>query len=307
MKTVQMSEYGSEEQFKLVDVPKPQPQAGQILVGIAATSFNPIDPKRASGAMRQIFPVEFPFTPGGDFSGVVESAGQGADGFKAGDEVFGYSMPGGAYAEYLAIGASQAALKPKSVNHVEAASLAMVSLTALQMLDRAGVKKGQTVLIHGAGGAVGGVAVQAAHQRGIKVIGTASAASLDRVRSYGAEKVIDYNAAQFENEVKDVDAVLDTVGGAVQQRSYGVIKSGGVLVAASQPPSQDEAKKHNVTAGMIQTEVSSAGLQTLARMIDAGEIKPCVGKVYPLSEVAQGWRDAKSKHIEGKIVFTPGA
>jgi len=189
---------------------------------------------------------------------------------------------------------------------VEAASLALVAQTALQMLDRSGVQRGQTVLVHGAGGAVGGVAVQVAHQRGVNVIATASSTSVDRVKSYGAEKVINYGAAPFENSVKDVDAVLDTVGGAVQQRSYAVLKPGGSLVAITQPPSPEEAAKHHVNASMLVTEVSSAGLQTVASMIDAGEIKPRVAKVYPLSKAAQAWSESRSGHVDGKIVFTVG-
>src|SRR5271170_3214616 len=115
MKSVQIKQYGGEEQLQMVDVPQPEPGAHQVLVRIAATSFNPIDPKRTSGAMRQIFPLQFPFTPGGDFSGVVEAAGKDVEAFRAGDEVFGYSMPGGSYAEYIAIDADKVALKPRSV------------------------------------------------------------------------------------------------------------------------------------------------------------------------------------------------
>ena len=274
-----------------------------MVVRIAATSLNPIDPKRASGDMRQVFPLQFPFVPGGDFSGVVDSVGESVDGFKPGDEVFGYSMAGGAYAEFIAIGADKVALKPKSLNHIEAASLALVGQTALQMLDRAGVQKGQTILIHGAGGAVGSVAVQVAHQRGATVFGTTSAASLDRVKGYGADQLFDYRATRFESSVKDIDAVLDTVGGEVQQRSYSVLKPGGALVAINQPPSEELAAKHKVKASMLVTEASTGSLQTVARLVDAGEIKPFVGETYPLRDVAKAWADARTNHSQGKIVF----
>jgi NADPH:quinone reductase-like Zn-dependent oxidoreductase len=157
MKAVQIKQYGSEDQLQMEEVPKPRAAAGQVVVRIAATSFNPIDPNRASGNMRQVFPLQFPFTPGGDFSGVIDSVGAGVTKFQAGDEVIGYSMEGGAYAEYIGIDAEKVALKPKSIDHIEAASLALVGQTAIQMLDRAGVEKGNTVLIQGAGGAVGSV------------------------------------------------------------------------------------------------------------------------------------------------------
>jgi NADPH:quinone reductase-like Zn-dependent oxidoreductase len=307
MKAIEIKQYGGEEQLEMVDVSPPKAGRGQLVVRVLATSYNPIDPKRASGAMRQIFPLQFPFVPGGDFSGVVDSVGEGVEGFRPGNEVFGYSMAGGAYAEYIAIDEDKVALKPKSLNHIESASLALVAQTALQMLDRSGVQKGQIVLIHGAGGAVGGVAVQVAHHRGVTVIGTAAAESLQRVKEYGADQVIDYAASPFEKSVRSVDAVLDTVGGDVQQRSFGVLKPGGVLVAITQPPSEEQAAKYHVTASMLVTEVTSASLRTVAQLGDAGEIKPCVGKVYPLSEVAKAWRESRSNQVEGKIVFKVGA
>jgi NADPH:quinone reductase-like Zn-dependent oxidoreductase len=175
------------------------------------------------------------------------------------------------------------------------------------MLDRVEVRKGETVLIHGAGGAVRSVAVQVAHQRGANVVGTASAQSLERVKDYGANRALDYAGVPFESSVKAVDAVLDTVGGEVQKRSYAVLKPGGALVAINQPPSEEEAGKHHVKASFLVTETSAGSLQKVAAMIDNGTIKPFVGKVYPLAEVAQAWRDARSRKIEGKTVFAVGA
>jgi NADPH:quinone reductase-like Zn-dependent oxidoreductase len=307
MKAIEINQYGKEEQLAIVDVAQPKAGKGQVIVRILATSFNPIDPKRTSGNMRQVFPLQFPFVPGGDFSGVVDSIGENVHGFERGDEVFGYSMSGGAYAEYIAIDADKVAPKPKTLNHIESASLALVAQTALQMLDRSGVQKGQTVLIHGAGGAVGGLAVQLAHHLGVIVIAATSAPSLNRVKRYGANQVIEYAAGPFEKSVHGVDAVLDTVGGDVQQRSFGVLKPGGVLVAITQPPSEEEAAKRGVKASMLATEVSSAGLRKVAQLADAGEIKPYVGKVYQLSEVAKAWHDSRTNHVDGKIVFKVGA
>lgn len=303
MKAIQMNDYGDEGQFKMVDVPQPKAAKGQIVVRIVATSLNPIDPKRTSGNMRQAFPLQFPFIPGGDFSGVVDSVGEGVTTLRTGDEVFGYSLAGGAYAEYIAVDADKAALKPKTLNHIEAASLALVAQTALQALDRAGVEKGQTVLILGAGGAVGSVAVQVSHERGAKVIGTASAASMDRLKQYGADQIIDYEKEAFDTIVKDIDVVLDCVGGDVLQRSFRVLNPGGVLVSIVQPPPADLAAKYHIQASMLATEPSSHTLQKIARMVDAGDIKPFVGKVYPLSDAASGWRESRAHHVEGKIVF----
>ena len=279
-------------------MPKPEGKPGQVVVRVFATSYNPLDSKMASG---QMSPLTFPFLPGTDFSGTVASLGAGVEGFSVGDEVYGTA--GGAYAEFVAVDAGNLARKPRTLNHVEAASLALVGQTAMQALERAQLKAGQTILIQGAGGAVGGVAVQIAHHRGARVIAPAPAESRDRLLGYGADEVIDYKATPFESVAKDVDVVLDGVGGDVQQRFFAVLRPGGILVALSQPPSEEEAAQHKVTAVMFPTDSSAASLQALAAKIDAGEVRPFVGRTYPLSEVAQAWTDVSSQHIEGKIVF----
>lgn len=306
MKAIELSRYGGPEALSEVERPRPEPGPGQVLVRIAATSLNPIDPKRASGAMRQIFPLTFPFVPGGDFSGIVEVAGSGVDAWRPGDEVYGYDAEGGAYAEWIAVDADKIATKPRRINHIEAASLALVGQTAAQALDAAGLETGRTVLIHGAGGAVGGVAVQLAHLRGATVIALARAADADRLRSYGADQVLDYDATPFERVVTGVDAVIDTVGGDVQQRSFGVLKPGGILVATSQPPVEAAAAKTGARAIMLATTTTTANLNALARWIDDGSVVPFVDRSYPLEEVAQAWREASQRHVNGKIVLTVG-
>lgn len=305
MKSIQAKQYGGEEQLELVDVPRPEPGPQQVMVRVAATSFNAIDPKRGSGVMRQIMPLQFPHTPGGDFSGTVEAVGAEVKNFQSGDEVFGYSMLGGAYAEFIATDANNVTLKPKIVGHVEAASLALVAQTARQMLERVGAKSGQTILIHGASGAIGGVTIQIAHKLGVKVIAVASAQAFDRLKQYGADQLID-STSKFEDKAKNIDAVLDTVGGDVQQRSYSVLKPGGALVAITQPPSAEEAAKHNVQASFLVTAVSTASLDVVAKAVDSGEIKPLVGQVRPLADVAQAWREIKAARPQGKVVFTIG-
>jgi len=307
MKAIQIDQYGGEDLLKQVDVPQPKAGKNQVLVRVVATTFNPIDAKKTSGNMRQIMPVQFPFIPGQDFSGVVDSVGEGVKDFKAGDEVYGFSPNGGAYAEYLAIDADKVALKPKKLNHIDAASLGLVAQTAFEMVNRANVQKGQTVLIQGAGGSVGSVAVQEAHRRGAVVIATAAGPSLDRLRKCGADRVIDYETERFEDYARNVDAVLDAVGGDVQQRSFSVLKPGGVLVAISQPPSEEEAKKHQVKASMFSTEANGENLRKIAELADAGEIKPYVGKTYPLADVANAWRDARSNKVDGKLVLLVAA
>src|ERR1700739_3403978 len=208
MKAIQTKQYGGEEQLELAELPKPAARKGQVVVRVFATTLNPIDLKLTSGDIRQMMPLQFPFVPGADFSGVVDSVGEGVSEFRVGDEVWGYPVGGGSYAEYVAVDADKIARKPKTLDHIEAASLALVGQTALQMVDQAAVQKGQTVLIHGGGGAVGSVAVQELHRRGGKVIATAGRASFDRLTTYGADELIDYESTPFEKSVHGVDVVL---------------------------------------------------------------------------------------------------
>jgi NADPH:quinone reductase-like Zn-dependent oxidoreductase len=306
MKAIQIDQYGGEELLHVVELPKPQAGKNQVVVRVIAATFNPIDAKLTSGSMRQIVPLQFPFVPGADFSGVVDSVGEGVNEYKPGDEVFGDSGRG-AYAEYVAIDADKIAPKPKKLSHEEAASLALVAQTAFEMVDRANVQEGQTVLIQGAGGAVGSIAVQETHRCGAIVIATATSSSFARLKEYGADRVIDYKTERFEDYARNVDAVLDAVGGDVQQRSFSVLKPGGVLIAITQPPSQEEAAKHQVKASMFSTEGTSARLRKIAQLADAGEIKPYIGRTYPLADVAKAWRDARSGKVEGKLVFEVAA
>jgi NADPH:quinone reductase-like Zn-dependent oxidoreductase len=307
MKAIEINEYGGEDLLQVVDIPKPQAGTKQIVARVIAATLNPIDIKLTSGHMRQIMPLHFPFVPGQDFSGVVDSVGEGVKEYKPGDEVFGYSPSGGSYAEYIAIDADKIAPKPNRLSYIEAASLALVAQTAFEMVERANVQRGQTVLIQGAGGAVGGIAVQEAHRRGATVIATAAPSAFARLKEYGADRVIDYKTERFEDYAKNVDAVLDAVGGEVQQRSFTVLKPGGVLIAVTQPPSEEEAKKHQVRALMFSTEAKSENLRAIAQLADAGEIKPFIGKTYPLTEAAQAWRDARTGKVEGKLVFQVAA
>jgi NADPH:quinone reductase-like Zn-dependent oxidoreductase len=303
MKAIQLKEYGGPEKLIEVDIPKPVPKTGQVLVRVHATSLNPIDIKRTSGKMREILPIAFPFIPGGDFSGEIDAVGEGVSGFNVGNEVYGSVSEGGSYAEFMAVDAGNLTMKPRNITHIEAASLALVAQTALQALNHARLEAGQTILIMGAGGAVGSAAVQLAHSRGAKVIASGSVESLPRLRAYGAVEVFDYKTTPFESVAKDVDVVLDGVGGEVQQRAFAVLKPRGVLVAITQPPSQEEAAKHRVRALMFSTESSIATLREITAEIEAGKLKPHVAMTYPLSQAAKGWEDYSNHKVEGKIVF----
>lgn len=293
MKAIQLPAYGAADQLRYAEAPTPGAGPGQVLVRVHAASVNPIDSKLAAGYLRQFMPLTFPWVPGNDFAGTIEAVGAGVTALAPGQAVYGLSPSGGAYAEYVVAQADAVAPKPATLSFAEAASVPVVALTAWQSLTRGGpLHAGQTVLIHGGAGAVGAYAVQFAHQLGARVIATAAAPDLDFVRALGADEVLDYRAERFETVVKNIDMVLDLVGGEVQQRSYAVLKAGGYLVATSQPPAAAEAARHGVQAVMFQMQPSAEDLRRVAQQLDAGTLRADVARTYPLAQAARAWADS---------------
>jgi NADPH:quinone reductase-like Zn-dependent oxidoreductase len=303
MNAIRIHAYGGPEQLRYESAPIPVAGAGQILIRLHATSVNPWDYKLASGAFRDFVPLTFPYIPGGEYCGVVEAIGQGVAHLKSGDAVFG-NCPLGAYAQWLAAPAQSAAPKPKSLAPIDAASVPVAGQTAWQALfDHGQLQAGQTVLIHAAAGGVGTFAVQLAHWKGARVLATASQANADYLRKLGADQVIDYKSERFETVAKNVDLVVDLIGGETQTRSFTVLKPGGALVATAQPPSQEEAARAKVRAVMMSMNASTAGLTQLAELIEQGKLKTAVTRTYPLSEAAQAWTYGKSGHTRGKVAL----
>ena len=306
MKAIQLHAYGL-DQLRYEDVPAPQAGPGQVLVRVRAASINQLDPGKASGAMRQVFPLTFPWTPGGDFAGTVAALGAGVTTVELGTEVYGTVAVGGndpawggAYAEYIVVPAEVLAKKPATLSFVEAASVPVAALTAWQGLTRGGqLQAGQVVLIHGGAGAVGAYAVQFARQVGAKIIATAAAVDLEFVRSLGASEVIDYRTGQFETVGRQVDVVFDLVGGDMQQRSYAVLKPGGYLVATSQPPAPAEAAKHGVRSVMFGMQPSAEDLTNFAAQFDAGTLRVDVARTYPLAQAGVAWADS-ARHLPAR-------
>jgi NADPH:quinone reductase-like Zn-dependent oxidoreductase len=290
MKAVSVSEYGGPLTFN--DVPTPKISHDEILVKVKSTAVNHIDLVKASGKVRQILPIDLPWIPGHEFSGVVEQIGSGVATHALGDAVFG-TCDMGAYAEYLAVKPATIVRKPAHLTFEEAASVPVASQTAWQGLFTHGhLEKGQTILIHGGAGAVGAFAVQLASHAGATVIATASGGDAAYLKSLGASQVIDYRDAQFEKVLREkVDVVLDSIGGDTQQRSFLVLKEGGHLVAITQPPSQEEAARHHVSAAMMRLAPSADALDRLARLLEAKTIRPDIANVYPLQDAAQAWKD----------------
>jgi len=291
MKAVRLLEYGGQLVFE--DVPKPTIASDEILVRIKSTAVNHLDLVKASGTARQILPIDLPWIPGHEFSGVVEQIGTDVATYVPGDAVFAANETGGAYAEYLTVKSALVAKKPFNLSFEEAASVPVASQTAWQGIFTHGhLEKGQTILIHGGAGAVGAYAVQLASLAGANVIVTARGDDEAYLKSIGAGRVIDYREGQFEKMLGEkVDVVFDLVGGETQMRSFLVLKEGGNLVSAVQPPSQEETARYRVSGEMMRLAPSGEVLGKIGRLLEEATIRPDVAKVYALQDVVQAWED----------------
>jgi NADPH:quinone reductase-like Zn-dependent oxidoreductase len=306
MKAVRIHQYGGPEVLKYEEAPQPNPMPGDVVVRVHAAAINPVDWKVREGYLRERLKHSLPLILGWDLSGVVETTAPGIDRFKIGDEV--YSRPDlsrdGAYAECIAVRESEIALKPKSADHIHAAAIPLAGLTAWQsLIVAAQISSGQKVLIHGAAGGVGSLAVQLAKWKGAYVIGTASARNHDLVRQLGADEVIDYHAVKFEDVAREVDIVLDTIGGETQHRSWRVLKRGGILVSIVSPPSPEMAKEYGVRQAFVFIEPNATELADLAQLVDSGKLRPVVETILPLAEARHGQEISQSGHARGKIVL----
>ena len=305
MKAVRVHRFGPPEVIALEDVPKPEPNNGEVVVEVKAAGIGPWDALIRSG--KSALPQPLPLVLGSDLSGVIDSIGPGVEQFKVGDEVFGVTNERftGAYAEYALAKAAMIAPKPKSLNHTHAASVPVVAVTAWQMVfDFARLSSGQSVLIQGGAGNVGGYAVQFAKLAGALVIATTSAKDVSYVRSLGGVGVIDYRATRFEERVKETDAVIDTVGGDTLDRSYGVLKRGGIVVSSAAQPSNEKAEHHGVRAVFFLVQVTTERLRKIAELIDAEKLRTEVGEVLWLDEARKGHEMLEgAPHRRGKIVI----
>ena len=305
MKAIRIHEYGGPEVLRYEEnAPRPTVGRADVLIRVQAAAVNPLDWKLRAG----IYPLEpphtFPWIPGFDVAGIIEEIGPDVQNFTIGDAVYG-SPDSGGYAEYAVIPANEVAHKPRSIDFVQAAALPIVGLTAWQgLFDTAALQADQTILIHGAAGGVGSVAVQLAKWRGAQVIATASAHNLAFLRQLGADEVIDYNATRFEEVVKAVDVVYDTVGGETLQRSWTVLKPGGTLLSIVDEPSPEMAAAYGVQAQATVVEPPhGAQLSKLARLVDAGQLKPIVSTILPMQQAHQAHRLIERRHVRGKIVL----
>jgi NADPH:quinone reductase-like Zn-dependent oxidoreductase len=306
MEAVRVHRYGGPEVLVVEEIPIPEPAPGQVLVRVAAAGVGPWDALVRSG--KSGIPQTLPLTPGSDIAGVVERLGNGDARFVPGDHVYGVtnvSFTNG-YAQYALATAGMFARKPEGLGFIDAASAPVVAVTAWQMLfDFAHVAAGQRVLVHGAAGNVGAYAVQLAQWAGAHVIAVADARDAEFVRSLGADEVIDYRTQHFEDVVKDVDVVIDVVGGEMQQRSFAVLKRGGMLVSSVSQPSEAEATKRGVRVAYFIVNVTTSELQRIANLFDDGTIATNLGIVLPLRDArrAHEMLAGNVPHPRGKIVL----
>jgi len=308
MRTVRQDTLGGTDVLTLVETDRPVPGATEILVEVRAAGINPIDWK-----IRQFgYWLTPPFALGWDVSGVVAAVGAGETRFAVGDEVFGlpnFPAVGGGYSEYVVGPSRHFALKPTSVDHVAAAALPLSGSMAWQALvDVAKLREGQRVLIHAAAGGVGHLAVQIAKARGAHVIGTASAAKHDLLRGLGVDELVDYTAGDFVEVVRNVDVVLDLVGGDYEDRSLRTLRQGGLYLGVTNPLAVDEiaAKAAAVGARGVTINVAPdhAVLAQLAQLVDDGALRPLIAETFPLAEVAKAHELGEGNRTTGKLVLT---
>ncbi len=309
MHAVRLRRYGAADELIYEEMQRPEPHAGEALVRVRAAGVNPVDWKTRQGRGARPGDLDTPIILGWDIAGVVDAIGADVDRFSSGDEVFGmvrFPEFGKAYAEYVAAPVGDIVKKPATLSFAEAAAAPLVTLTVWQALfETAHLEAGQTVLIHAAAGGVGHIATQLAKWRGARVIGTASAHNADFLRSLGVDQMIDYTHERFEDAVRAVDVVLDTQGREIQERSFAVLKPGGVLVSITDAPDETLAQTYGVKTARIRVHPSGVQLAEIAQLFASGKLHVEIARTFPLSAAADAHRLGEEGHTRGKIVLFP--
>jgi len=306
MKVIEIQNYGDSSTLKKVETVKPTIGNEQVLIKIKASSINPVDIKIRMGYLAGMLPKTFPIVLGWEASGIIEEVGSQVKDLTIGDEV--YTMPnfmqGGTYAEYVAVNSNEVALKPTTISFAKASTVPMVAGAAYTSLIKvAQVSSGQKILIHGAAGAVGSYAVQMAKEKGLYVIGTATGTGIEFLKNLGADEVIDYTTTDFLKAINDLDVVLDLVGGETLEKSYNLLKKGGILISTVMPPSADKAIELGIRVAMTNTEPDVAMLNEIAKLIDAGKLKVQEPILSTLDNAQTDHQLLENRTAKGKIVF----
>ncbi len=313
MKAVRIHEFGDVGVLKYEDVDRPEPQAGEVLVRVRAAGINPVDCLGRKFPLPGITAGHLPYTLGWDIAGSVVALGEGVTQFALGDEVYGVPrFPGEAqaYSEYITSPVADLALKPQRLTHQEAAGVPLAALTAWQALfDTAHLQAGQMVLISGGAGGVGHYAIQFAKWKGAQVMTTTSTRNVEFVRDLGADVVIDYTQQALLDGIKNVDVVLDTIGGDVLKDSFKVVKRGGSIVSLPghlgvRALGDQLAPKSGVAFAAIMVHPSGEQMAEMAKLANAGQLKTHLDAVFPLKDVAQAHKLSEGGHVRGKLVLT---
>ena len=306
MRAIRIHKFGGPEVLQLDEVSVPKAGPGELLVQVMAASVNPVDYKIRAGGYPNHGPM--PLTMGRDLAGVVEAVGSGVPKFSIGDDVFALlGRDRGGYADFTIVKAEEAAKKPDALSDAVAAGLALAGLTAWQgLFDHGRLEAGQRVLIHGGAGGVGHLAVQFAKLRGAFVAVTGSEQDLDFLKGLGADQVIDYKSQRFEQEVQDIDLVFDLIGGETRDRSWDVLKGGGMLVSTLGAPDEAEASRRGVRSAGYMAQPNPAQLEEMAQLVESGKVEVKIQKTYPLAQAAEAQRAMETSHVQGKIVLTVG-
>ena len=298
---------GYEAPVAITEIDKPALKNDSVLIKVHAASLNPIDNILRSGVMKEIMPLSFPHVMGYDVSGEVVEVGEGVSAFKVGDAVFARpnQEDAGAIAEFARVKEGELALKPANISHAQAAAVPLAGLTAWQALvTRGNIKKGDKVLIHAGSGGVGTFAIQIAKHFGAYVTTTVSARNFDLVKKLGADEVIDYKAQKFEDELSDYDLVFDMLGGETLNRSFKVLKKGGVLVSIKGQDTDNLAPKHDVRFEWFFMEPDGTMLAELGNLIEDGIVTTVIDSTYPMARTAEAYDALQEGHAVGKIVVT---
>jgi NADPH:quinone reductase-like Zn-dependent oxidoreductase len=309
MKAVRLKGFGGNEAVKFEDVEKPDPGKGEILVNVNYAGLNPFDISLRNGLMKDTVKEKLPVTLGGDFSGVVERVGEGVNDFKEGDRVLGYGLflgPGtGSFAECVTVKSDQAAIIPEGMDMKTAGALPLVGMSAWDVIhNKIKLEKDHKILIHGASGGIGSIAVQMANRMGATVLATSTPSGVDFVRSLGAEKVIDYREENFETVFSNVDAVFDNVGGDVFRRSLMVIKDGGVLVTMVPPSDMSNQERGVRTIGeSTQKNISKENLSKMVNYIKDSNIKVNIDRIFDLERATEAFEYYEKEHPLGKVLI----
>ncbi|WP_237522661.1 NADP-dependent oxidoreductase [Streptomyces sp. SID1328] len=311
MRAVRQHTFGGPQVLRIDQAPRPKPLWTEALVRVHAAGVNPVDGKTREGGGISSAQGGLPMTLGWDVSGVVEEVGSGVTRFAPGDEVYGmvnFPRVGAGYAEYVTVDSGQLCRKPESLDHTEAAALPLAALTAWQSLVHVGgAGPGSRVLVHGAAGGLGHLAVQIARARGAAYLYGTVRGDASALRAMGLDEPIDYTRARFENAAHDVDVVIDTVGGDYGLRSLDTMRPGGVLISLPEPPEPQavrEAERRGLRAVSLTVEADRSDLESLTTLVDAGALRPVLAEVLPLEQAAKAHELIESGHVHGKIVLT---